>query len=199
MKIIPTLSALALAIASVAANAVTTYLLDFQGTSVHFRNAFECPGFICEPPAVFSPFIGTLTLTAPDGDGTFTFDGSTSPGNLTLTLGQFGHSTPLELGNLGHPLFGAVISGGQVTALTGSAQQFDGTGPTTWLFADMTTDVTDPASTHQGPTNSHAVIMAAVPEPETWALLVAGLGAGGMARRRGSSPKRAANTGSSLK
>ena len=106
MKIIPTLSALALAAASVAANAVSTYLLDFEGTSLHFFDSFECPGFICEPPAVTFPFTGTLTLTAPDGDGTFTFDGSTSPGNLMLTLGQSGQSTLFALGFPG-PLFGA--------------------------------------------------------------------------------------------
>jgi len=38
-------------------------------------------------------------------------------------------------------------------------------------------------------TISHAVITAAVPEPETWMLLIAGLGAVGMVLRRRSSPK----------
>jgi len=84
-----------------------------------------------------------------------------------------------------------VIFEGQVAALTGTADLFKGSGaPSKWAFGGLTVDVNDPPSFHYGMTISHAVITAAVPEPETWMLLIAGLGAVGMVLRRRSSPKR---------
>jgi len=187
MKLHTLAAAAALAVMSLQAQAVTTYTFDFAGTQTHFPDDWECGG-VCPPGTrdTTSDWRGSLALALPDGDGTFLFDWSGVEPNMTLTLHQPWQTTPFSLGFPPGPLFGAVVSGGRVSALTGSALLFDSTGPTTWAFDGLAVFFNDPASHHYGRTfGSGTLAVAAIPEPGTWALLLAGLAfVGRVARRR---------------
>jgi hypothetical protein len=176
-------SALTIAIAaSGSVDAMTTYTLHLEGTALHFFSPYECPdGPIgedgnCVPPQETRPWRGTLELTAPDGDGTYLHNGM----NLALTLSE---STGMFYPS-GHFLLSYPSTSGRnlrrPSRVAGRAAVV-----VSWL------DLSDrrvPADSHldlhrhdgiaieenpfTGLTRSFGVITAAVPEPQTWALLL---------------------------
>ena len=181
-------AAAALAVASVAANAVTTYSFGVSGTQVHLRDDWECPGSVCppgSPSVIVSDWSGLFLLTAPNGNGTFTFDGSLAEPNLTLVFDQGGFSTAFSFGLPrpgGQPPvvlpFSATISDGALTALNGGGHLFNVLPPGYWMFDGTRVTFDNPAQHHYGQTfgsGTMALPSAAVPEPETWAMFAAGL------------------------
>jgi len=167
MKLHRLAAAAALAAMSLHAQAQsTTYEFTFTGTQTHFRDDWECPGSVCAPgtPLVtVSPWAGTLTLTAPEADGTYT---EATFASLSLLVNGYG----LWLEPFMAPAFGVTIEGGQVASFFGVASA----APQTWAFSGTTVHWSQPAQHHYGQTFGDAQI-AAVPEPETWALFAAGL------------------------
>jgi hypothetical protein len=172
-------AAAALAMAALHAQAVTTYTFDFAGTQVHVVDPQECNAPVC-PEVLISPWNGSLTLTTPDGDGTFLFNGDFSDPNMTLALNRE------QSFFLGGPLgpFSAVIEDGALTSLTGRARIGP---PATWTFDGSAVSYFDPQSSRHGSTIGNATLaLPALPvsESETWAMLLAGLGLTGVVRRR---------------
>jgi len=182
-----TMLAAALAVMSLHAQAVTSYTFDFDGELRYCQVICGLP----EPETTYShPYgwSGKLTLTAPDGDGTFAID--VFAAEPILSLVQPNYFPPIQetdrrfsLGN-GGP-FTAVVAGGQLVSLIGAAHPFGGLD--TWTFHGTTVSFTSPAIyrvTDASFGTATLGLAAPIPEPETWALLVAGLGAIGVVRRK---------------
>jgi len=195
MRTIARLSAIALAIAaSSAAHAVATYSFTYEGTQ--FSYPASCSQSSCDPGPT-SPWSGTLTLTvtggvnftsqgevAPYGDGTFgsTWDGYTGRDidpNTEITISVDGHN-PLNLNrNVSVTVFNNRVS------IFGNTQQFyPGVGNTAlYIFNGKSIDM-GAVGPDRSETYAHG-ILTAVPEPESWALMLAGFGViGALGQRR---------------
>lgn len=171
MKLQPLAAALALA-AIVPAHAAD-YSLTFAGTKTHYVNPFECGGGgICPPgtpPVVSSPWSGTLLITAPSEDGSYTVE---SFSLLAASIDGRALSLYVPLGET----FVVTIAGAKVASLDGDTSQ--GTPPQRFTFDGMSVHWLQRAEHHYGETSGDAQIAGVVthaPEPETWALLLAGI------------------------
>ena len=86
---------------------------------------------------------------------------------------NFSTQDPFLLGGLT-----ATVQGGHVTSIDGLIV---GEFQASWHFAGPEVDFNQPMFEKAGPFSGHAAV---VPEPETYALMIAGLAAGALARRR---------------
>jgi hypothetical protein len=183
MKLKTLAAAAALAVMSLQAQAVTTYTFGFDGEQWDCSSICGFPGDQVSGPYDWS---GTLALTAPDGDGTFTNDAfGNAPPILTLTLLNHLLRDYVFGPGYGGPL-SAVVSGGQLVSLTGAMQPSHDFG--TWTLEGTTMRFSSPAVYRSSPASYGTATLdlaAPIPEPETWALLLAGFGVmGTLARRR---------------
>jgi len=158
--------------------AVETFTLRYAGTGFDPANCTQqgCP---------ITPWISTVTVQTVSGsDGVYSFNAypPDNPGTLTflslvsdpLSL-HFNFSTqdPFLLGGLT-----ATVQGGHVTSIDGLIV---GEFQASWHFAGPEVDFNQPMFEKAGPFSGHAAV---VPEPETYALMIAGLAAGALGRRR---------------
>ena len=187
MKLHRLAAAAALAVMAMQAQAVTTYTFAFDGELRYCQVICGLP----EPETTYShPYgwSGKLTLTAPDGDGTFAID--VFAAEPILSLVQPNYFPPIQetdrrfsLGN-GGP-FTAVVAGGQLVSLIGAAHPFGGFD--TWTFHGTTVSFTSPAIyrvTDASFGTATLDLAAPIPEPETWALMLAGVGLLAVRRRK---------------
>jgi hypothetical protein len=177
------------------AHAVTSYAFTFNGSLVHFLDAFECPGLTCPGGGapVQLPWSGDVSVKVGDGDGVFSGTDillfSLRSDYQTYTSSTL--FTPPGLTN-----FFVSVSGG-IPSLGGA---FLVNPARTFTFAGTSMSVQQPAEFHFGPTFG-TVALVPVPESATYATLIAGLALLGVARRirsarAAASRPRAARSGS---
>lgn len=152
--------------ATIAPAHATDYAFTFAGTQFHWISPYECS--TC-PPGVASPWVGTMLLTAPDGDGAYTWADS-----VTVRLDDRTLMSPFQFTDP----FIVTISGGRVTGFGGKADWSIGLQPEHYTFDGWALHWDAPATHHFGDTFGDAQIAAVVThasEPESFALLLAGL------------------------
>jgi hypothetical protein len=169
--------------------AAETYTLPYIGTSRHTIDAWECgefpgychtiaPGVVLTDP-YYSVWTATLTLTTPgDGGGTFS-----DMSGATLRMDDPARSVDgLLFGS-----FSAVVDSSGVESIIGTMRIATFTEQT-YVFDGVNITADTPAVHHSGETYSVGAV-GAVPEPSTWAMLLAGIAWGGRALRRRRAPK----------
>jgi hypothetical protein len=175
--------AAAMLVASSAARAIETFKFDIHGSLYHLFNAWECPGQICREPAITYPWHGTITLgTADSADGVYTV------GNGLLSFlidhsGSGGVRNGVEV-FLGVPTLAVSLVGGHVSDISGSTERSPWEPRSRYSFAGFQVTYAEEHSHHYGPTWGTGRLVAAIPEPETYAMLLAGLALVGAATRR---------------
>ena len=175
------------------ASADETFEFTFQGTGFHLYNAWECPGTICTTPGYSFWWSGTVTVeTIAAADGLYTagdlLSVSLQSNQGGFTVDGFGHviSSAGSHSPVVVPTF-ATISGGEVTAV-----RANGSFPPdyrSYNLDGLTATYHFGGCHHCGIENASAVLVA-VPEPGTYALMLAGLGALGLMARRAKRDQR---------
>ena len=174
-------SAICLATTLLAApvSALETFTLRYQGTG---DLAFACFPVQCLPFS--TPWNSTVTLQTVSGaDGLYSLNGfpPDNPANtltfLSLVSDTYGFVFDVSTQDTLSAILTATVQGGRVTSIDGSLF----ISPAIWRFAGIEVDFNYPLSGKAGPFSGHAAM---VPEPETYALMIAGLAAGVWARRR---------------
>ena len=174
-------SAICLAMTLFAApvQAVETFTLRYGGSG---HLAFDCFPVPCLP--FTTPWISTVTVQTVSGsDGAYSFNGfpPNNPANtltfLSLVSDTYGFVFDVSTQDTVNAILTATVQGGRVTSIDGSLF----ISPAIWRFAGIEVDFNYPLSGKAGPFSGHAAM---VPEPETYALMIAGLAAGVWARRR---------------
>ena len=174
-------SAICLAMTLFAApvQAVETFTLRYGGTG---HLAFDCFPVPCLP--FTTPWISTVTVQTVSGsDGVYSLNGfpPNNPANtltfLSLVSDTYGFVFDVSTQDTLSAILTATVQGGRVTSIDGSLF----ISPAIWRFAGIEVDFNQPMFGKTGPFSGHAAM---VPEPETYALMIAGLAAGAWARRR---------------
>ena len=157
--------------------AVETFTLRYAGTGFDPANCTQqgCP---------FTPWISTVTVQTVSGsDGVYSLNAfpPNNPANtltfLSLVSDTYGFVFDVSTQDTLSAILTATVQGGRVTSIDGSLF----ISPAIWRFAGIEVDFNYPLSGKAGPFSGHAAM---VPEPETYALMIAGLAAGAWARRR---------------
>jgi PEP-CTERM motif len=184
------LMAVALCAAGSAWGSPTQFVFDVNGSGFETYGAADtvhCPGGVCSTTGEALNWTGTLTVVTDDNaDGIYGTDGLVSI-TLDSSLGDFtahGAIDPfLQVGQI------VTLAGGQVTALEGGYNTPDHL--TTFMFdGRFGIDFSSVAACDQCDFSSATAVLtpasitAAVPEPSTYALMLAGLGVAGFVARR---------------
>jgi len=174
-------SAICLATTLLAApvSALETFTLRYEGTG---HLAFDCFPVQCLPFS--TPWNSTVTVQTVSGaDGVYAFNGfpPANPANtltfLSLVSDNYGFVFDVSTQDTVSAILTATILGGRLTSIDGSLF----ISPAIWRFAGVEVGFDQPLSGKTGPYSGQAAM---VPEPETYALMLAGLAAGWWARRR---------------
>ena len=159
--------------------AVETFTLRYGGTG---HLAFDCFPVLCSP--FTTPWISTVTVETVSGsDGVYSLNGfpPDNPANTLTFLSLVSDTNGFVFDVSTHDTVNAVltttIQGGRVTSIDGSLF----ISPAIWRFSGTEVDFNQPLIGKTGPFSGHAAV---IPEPETYALMLAGLAAGLCARRR---------------
>jgi hypothetical protein len=171
----------AAAIFANSASADESYVLSVNGKGVHALDAYECPGTICplDQQVVSFDWGGLLTVVVnSDAAGTFT-------GSQVVSL-AFERSMGLVSSFSSQSLFGfsgppsVTVSDGEVTSIDAYLPYSPYQKVT---FSGLSVQYFEPSQHHYGSTTATAVL-APVPEPSTWLLLICGLAAIATTSRR---------------
>jgi hypothetical protein len=174
-------SAICLATTLLAApvSALETFTLRYEGTG---HLAFDCFPVQCLPFS--TPWTSTVTLQTVSGaDGVYSLNGfpPNNPANtltfLSLVSDNNGFVFDVSTQDTVNAILSATIQGGRVTSIDGSLF----ISPAIWRFAGVEVTFDRPLVEKSGPFSGQASM---VPEPGTYALMLAGLAAGLWARRR---------------
>lgn len=194
------LAALAL-VASAGAHA-GTYQMTFSGPGALVFAANKClPGSSvfpeCRVPVAFAGSLTFNSFDASDGVHGAVYGTAATPGSFAFALGSgfpFGSGEPLT-GSLTY-----TVLGGRVTAVDGGVRagafsSFSAlsTADFSGLAVAVRSLLARDADFYEGRGTLVAAVPA-IPEPDTWALLAAGLGAVGWAARRRGGAARHVNT-----
>jgi hypothetical protein len=142
--------------------------MPFDGHGTHYRDPWECiPSFICTPPVVPVHWYGSFTFEADSAS-----DG-THPVSLVSLQDSFGEDFSFSM----TAALLLTLADGRVTDVTGKLVSPIGIR---YVFSGLTAFYEQPQFHHYGPTSATATLgVNAVPEPGTYALMVAGLAAVG--------------------
>jgi hypothetical protein len=168
-----------------AAFAQETFLMALNGSGLHFRLPGECaPAQDCGPPVRF-PWTGTVTIvTASDANGVYTgasllgLDFETN--TVRFNLDAIRNSSTF----FGEP-YSVTLAGGQVVSVDFAIHLTPGGGvlaPTVLTWGGLSGGYNEPVSHSVGQT-FYSGTLVPIPEPQTWALLLAGLVATGFLRQ----------------
>jgi hypothetical protein len=178
--------------AAASAQATETFDFTMAGNGTTFVDGNRCGRPGC-PQAVTYSWLGSGSVTTSSGaDGTYSgddlvsFSAQAHPGPGASQYAVFGFNFKTD-GS--HPFLGSgpepsvTISGGQIVAIDASGVMIPETLTLSFFGLNVKEDGT---SFHAGTTHDVGTITPTmpVPEPETWALLVAGAGAVGVVRRK---------------
>ena len=174
-------SAICLAMTLFAApvQAVETFTLRYGGTA---HLAFDCFPVLCLPYT--TPWLSTVTVQTVSGaDGVYSLNGypPDNPANtltfLSLVSDDLDYPFDVSTHDTASAVLTATIQGGRVTSIDGSLF----ISPGIWGFSGTEVGFGQPLMGKTGPFSGQAAV---IPEPDTYALMLAGLAAGVWARRR---------------
>jgi hypothetical protein len=170
------LIAFVMAAAMAPAQAITHYTLALTGSGVHFIDWWQCR---CERVDTFD-WVGKIDVDAPDGDGAFRSLTWNLDSDRIISNGPGGI---VELSESGVDAFITVLNG----LITSFGDDSGGVYGRAVRYSGMTATIMNGSLGHHGGSIfGHAVLttVSPIPEPETWVLMLAGLGALSVLRKR---------------
>jgi len=168
-----------------AAFAQETFLLGLNGSGLHFRLPGECaPQQDCGPP-VHVPWFGTVTIvTTSDANGVYT-GGSLLGLDFVTNRAKFNlDAIRSSSGFFGEP-YSVTLADHQVVSVDFAIHLTPGSGvlaPTVLTFSGLSGGYLESVSHSVGST-FYSGTLVPIPEPQSWALLLAGLAATGFLRQ----------------
>jgi hypothetical protein len=166
-----------------AAFAQATFLMGLHGSGLHFPLPSECaPQQACTPFGV--PWTGTVTIaTASDANGVYT-GGSLLGLDFVTNRASFNLDTIRSSSEAFGEPYSVTLAGHQVVSVDFAVHLTPGSvlAPTIVSFSGLSGGYNEPISHGVGATFYSATLVP-IPEPRSWALLLAGLAATGVLRQ----------------
>jgi hypothetical protein len=167
-----------------AAYAQATFLMGLHGSGLHFPLPSECsPQQACTPFSV--PWTGTVTIvTASDANGVYT-GGSLLGLDFVTNRASFNLDAIRNSSQAFGEPYSVTLAGHQVASVDFAIHLTPGSGvlaPTVLSFSGLSGGYNEPVSHSVGATFYSATLVP-IPEPQSWALLLAGLAATGVLRQ----------------